>query len=202
MSDNLSTYFQDRHARAADNIHTAYIVETAVAHDMRKIASYGQITQQEGGAILSAMNASLRTDEGARTWYKHTRKSRMLERLEAVFRFKKPDDLLREAEVSPTKIGGIDLQTGEFTVPLANGYSITSGWIDHDDPDALPAGDYLAVEDAKGKQLFYIETADLLVNPLEAKGRLYDFLSHCLGATSEVGTSADGPASAADSSSI
>lgn len=45
-------------------------------------------------------------------------------------------------------------------IPLVGG-SLRSGWCDHDDPDQLDCGDYLAVDTAAGDQLFYAEAADL-----------------------------------------
>ncbi len=66
-------------------------------------------------------------------------------------------------------------------IPLANGFKIVSGWIDEDDPDALPAGDYLSVEDSSGQQVFYAETADITACPIEGKQIIYAFLKACNG---------------------
>lgn len=70
---------------------------------------------------------------------------------------------------------------GELIVPLANGSVIRSGWIDHADPDALPGGDYLAVDNAQGDQLFYIDSADLFANPIDGRRILYSMLQACQG---------------------
>lgn len=46
-------------------------------------------------------------------------------------------------------------------IVLASGRRIVSGWIDDDDPDRLPAGDYLQVLDQQGQEVFYREAADI-----------------------------------------
>lgn len=68
-----------------------------------------------------------------------------------------------------------------FEIRLANGYAITSGWHDEDDPDALPAGDWLSVEDENGNQIFYVDSADMLADPIEGRKKLCAFLSACRG---------------------
>jgi hypothetical protein len=191
----LSTYFEERQVRCGDNIHTAMMVEAAVAQDVRKMAQYGDLTADVGIVMLDALKMALRQNNEARILYKHTGRSRMLERLETAFRSRpQPDQVLGKAQIEPTKLAGIDLQTGEFQVPLANGYSIVSGWIDHDDPDALPAGDYLSVFNAAGKQVFYRDTADLLADPINAKALICEFLFCCAGVIrqDEEDTSSDG----------
>lgn len=69
--------------------------------------------------------------------------------------------------------------SAELSIQLANGCVIRSGWIDADDPDSLPAGDYLAVDDATGQQLFYADAADLLADPIEGRRLLCEFLQVC-----------------------
>jgi len=66
-------------------------------------------------------------------------------------------------------------------IQLANGRKIVSGWSDEDDPEALPAGDWLSVEDEKGEQVFYVEAADLLDDLSEGRFLLYQFLVACRG---------------------
>lgn len=68
-----------------------------------------------------------------------------------------------------------------FEIQLDNGYIITSGWHDADDPDALPAGDWLSVEDENGVQIFYEDAADILADPIEGRKKLYAFLLACRG---------------------
>ena len=54
-----------------------------------------------------------------------------------------------------------------ITFDLANGCTVRSGWNDECDPDALPAGDWFAVDDADGNQLCYIDSADLVVDRID-----------------------------------
>lgn len=70
--------------------------------------------------------------------------------------------------------------TGEAVVRLKDGKSIRSGWIDKDDPDALPAGDYLAVDDKNGEQLFYVDSADLFADPVAGRKLLLQLLQACM----------------------
>lgn len=69
----------------------------------------------------------------------------------------------------------------ELLIPLANGLVLRSGWIDHHDPDALPAGDYLALDDSVGNQLFYVDSSDLLADPIEGRRLLNELLQKCQG---------------------
>jgi len=64
---------------------------------------------------------------------------------------------------------------------LDNGFKIVSGWIDEHDPEALPAGDYLSVEDSNGTQVFYADAADILADPLEGRRKLNAFIQACQG---------------------
>jgi len=66
-----------------------------------------------------------------------------------------------------------------ISVQLDNGFTITSGWIDGDDPDALPGGDWLSVENDNGEQIFYEDAADILADPVEGRKKLYQFLVAC-----------------------
>lgn len=68
-----------------------------------------------------------------------------------------------------------------ITIQLKNGYEITSGWIDDDDPDALEAGDYLQVCNEDGEEVYYEEAADILADPIEGKLKLLNFLRACQG---------------------
>jgi len=69
--------------------------------------------------------------------------------------------------------------SAEVTVLLQNGKTIRSGWIDKDDPNALPAGDYLAVDANDGEQLVYMDSADLLADPAIGRRMLNDLLQAC-----------------------
>jgi len=69
--------------------------------------------------------------------------------------------------------------SAEVTVLLQNGKTIRSGWIDKDDPNALPAGDYLAVDANDGEQLVYMDSADLLADPAIGRRMLNDLLRAC-----------------------
>lgn len=71
--------------------------------------------------------------------------------------------------------------TEPSAIILKNGYEIQSGWIDNDDPDKLREGDYLSVVDAGGKQVFYIDTADLIADPIIARQQIKNFLNACRG---------------------
>src|SRR5690606_17799693 len=89
--------------------------------------------------------------------------------------------MLRELAMQPTPFDGID-QTGEVVIHLANGYELRSGWIDKDDPDMLPAGDYVSVVDVRGEQVFYGDSADLFTDPVQARRSLFEILQACCGA--------------------
>lgn len=51
--------------------------------------------------------------------------------------------------------------TDEVTLELKNGCTISSGWIDKDDPDKLSCGDYVRLEDPAGQQLLYFGEDEL-----------------------------------------
>ena len=67
----------------------------------------------------------------------------------------------------------------EIIVPLPGGI-LRSGWCDHDDPERLDCGDYLAVDTATGDQLFYAEAADLAAVGAVALRRQFRRLVHSL----------------------
>ena len=66
---------------------------------------------------------------------------------------------------------------GERVIALANGHKIVSGWIDYDDPDPLPHGDYLAVEDASHRQYFLLGDLLILSRALATGGLRTSFAS-------------------------
>lgn len=68
---------------------------------------------------------------------------------------------------------------GELVIPLANGGEIRSGWIDRDDPDALPAGDYLKVLNPAKEEVFYEDSADILADPVAGRRKLWAMLQAC-----------------------
>lgn len=69
------------------------------------------------------------------------------------------------------------------SVELANGCTLHSGWSDGDDPDAMPAGDWLSVDDPSGNQIFYREMADL-VTPQDLRRAVNDlFIAMVEGGT-------------------
>ena len=74
-----------------------------------------------------------------------------------------------------------DDTTNEYVIALQNGMEIRSGWLDHDDPDALPSGDYLSVFDAAGQQQFYTESSDLMHDPIEGRQLLNQLFQICCG---------------------
>ena len=74
-----------------------------------------------------------------------------------------------------------NMEHAELVVPLGNGGAVHSGWIDTDDPDAQAFGDYLSVVDDVGRQLFYIDAADLFAAPNKGRAELARFLKACLG---------------------
>ncbi len=60
------------------------------------------------------------------------------------------------------------------------GGNLRSGWYDHDDPDRLDCGDYLAVDTAAWDQLFYAEAADLAAAGAVALRQQFRRLVHSL----------------------
>lgn len=70
----------------------------------------------------------------------------------------------------------------EKSIVLADGKVIASGWIDTDDPDALQAGDYLRVDSADGDELLYVDTADLVADPVAARKLINAIFDVCSGA--------------------
>lgn len=69
---------------------------------------------------------------------------------------------------------------GTVVALLANGKILRSGWIDKHDPNALPAGDFLAVEAVDGQQLFYADSADLLADPITGRKMLNEMIQACM----------------------
>ena len=74
-----------------------------------------------------------------------------------------------------------DDTTDERVIVLQNGMEIRSGWLDNDDPDALPSGDYLSVFDKAGQQQFYAESSELLDDPIEGRRLLNQLFQICCG---------------------
>lgn len=71
----------------------------------------------------------------------------------------------------------VDERAGDEVVTyLADGGEIRSGWSDKDDPDKLLCGDYLKLLDHEGREIAFVEIADLLAEPRLARVRLRDFL--------------------------
>ncbi len=180
----MSDYFTIRQRIAADCLMTAAAVEAAVKADVMFILNNCAWVQEGKAAeALTVLDQLIATNQLARTAYNNTRTSTMLTRLAEIFD-EEPYDvevILTDLNTVPTEIGGIDLATGEFFLPLANGYQIRSGWIDKADPGALPAGDYLSIINERGEQVFYMETADLLAPELMARDKLNQMLQACLG---------------------
>jgi hypothetical protein len=113
--------------------------------------------------------------------YERTKSSLMLVELARLYEGLDVPVMLRELAMQPTPFDGTD-QTGEVVIHLANGYELRSGWIDKDDPDALPAGDYVSVVDVRGEQVFYGDSADLFADPVQARRSLFEILQACCGA--------------------
>jgi len=69
--------------------------------------------------------------------------------------------------------------TDETVIKLANGKTISSGWIDKDDPSALLDGDYFRVDSADGEQLFYVESDQIATDVTICRKVLSDLLQAC-----------------------
>lgn len=96
---------------------------------------------------------------------------------------KKGDVWVVELTMEPLRerlLGATGNLKSEF-VELENGFTLQSGWIDKDDPNALPAGDYLSVLDRQGQQVFYVETADLIADPILCRQKLCEMMQICAG---------------------
>lgn len=65
---------------------------------------------------------------------------------------------------------------GEVCIELAGGYKLYSGWLDHDDPDALVAGDYLRLESPAGEELAHVEIDTVTNGHYDGKQMLGRFL--------------------------
>lgn len=84
--------------------------------------------------------------------------------------------------VKPEPDLSANMENDELVIPLGNGGAILSGWIDTDDPDAKPFGDYLSVVNAEGRQVYYIETSELCdLGLLRGRDELIRFFKACLG---------------------
>ena len=169
--------------RAEDSLSVAKMVEAAVVEDMNRLIRYytGHVKEHRLDMIGESLSRRIVANKASRTWYSQTGQSRLLQRLAAIFgQTPKPDEIFEKSGQLPTPVPGLDLETGDFRIPLSNGYTIVSGWIDAADPDALPMGDYFAVEDPFGRQVYYGESCDL-DHAQRAKSELNRFFLACLG---------------------
>ena len=191
----MTSYFDKRESRAAGCRATACAIETAVIRDMEILLEHGVLPDCYMPLLRNMLDQlPISKGEVGETWYEMLRVSKLLSELHDLFhkigqkpgtgphRFHdKPADYLADLGLTPTPAGGLDLETGELVVPLANGYELRSGWIDQHDPDALPAGDYLSVRDSDGKQVLYEDAADLFADPVEGRKKLLHVILACLG---------------------
>ena len=70
----------------------------------------------------------------------------------------------------------------EVELQLGNRCAIYSGWIDHDDPDALECGGYIRVEDPQSRELLYVEASDFAgLTTDEAAAKLCELIRACQG---------------------
>lgn len=70
----------------------------------------------------------------------------------------------------------------EWVIPLANGCVIRSGCLDRDDPNALPAGEYVKVLGPKGSERLYREWDEFLCTghePDAPRRRLWELIQVC-----------------------
>lgn len=160
----------------------ASAVETAVVQDMRRLLRSDPNWSTDARAnITTDMRYRIATRPSARQWYLRQRCSAMLLLLSAAI----PEDMdieqmLRDRGFQPTDPDALDIPQA-LRIQLANGYTLSSGWIDADDPDALPAGDYFSVLNAAGQQVFYLDAADLFSEPEKGRLKLYEMVQACLG---------------------
>lgn len=175
-------YFIERQRRAAECLLTACAVEAAVANDIRRVINFiDYIPELVAVDSLHWLEKLVVSDAAARDHYTRTKSSVMLVELARLYEGLDVPVMLRELAMQPTPFDGID-QTGEVVIHLANGYELRSGWIDKDDPDMLPAGDYVSVVDVRGEQVFYGDSADLFTDPVQARRSLFEILQACCGA--------------------
>lgn len=177
-----SDYFLERQRRAAECLLTACAVEAAVANDIRRVINFiDYLPERVAVDSLHWLDKLIVRDAAASDHYEKTKSSVMLVELARLYEGLDVPVMLRELAMQPTPFDGTD-QTGEVVIHLANGYELRSGWIDKDDPDALPAGDYVSVVDVRGEQVFYGDSADLFADPVQARRSLFEILQACCGA--------------------
>lgn len=176
-------YFISRQQMAAISIHAARAVEKAVSIDIKNLMEdNGPEASRLEFDCIEICGRTIRDSSVSREYYHRTRSSFMLEKLaEFLADVGEVEKLLTARGYTVTTIDGVNPTTGEFCVRLHSGNVIRSGWNDKHDPDALPAGDYLAVDDKDGRQLFYCDTADLVADGVEARKLLCQFMQACAG---------------------
>ena len=176
-------YFIERQRLAAECLLTACAVEAAVANDIRHVINFiDHIPEFVAVDSLHWLDKTIVANAAAKDHYDRTRSSMMLVELSRLFEGMDVPVMLRELAMQPTLFDGIDGKTGEVVINLANGYELRSGWIDKDDPDMLPAGDYVSVIDARGEQVFYGDSADLFCDPIRSRRSMFEILQACCGA--------------------
>lgn len=176
-------YFIERQRRAAESLLTACAVEAAVANDIRRVIEFiDYIPEFVTVDALHWLDKLISADAAASDYYTRTRSSTMLVELARLFEGMDVPVMLRELAMQPTPFDGVDGNTGEVVINLANGYELRSGWIDKDDPDMLPAGDYVSVVNVRGEQVFYGDSADLFCDPVRSRRSLFEILQACCGA--------------------
>ena len=67
---------------------------------------------------------------------------------------------VRYQRVSVAWMLGTLLPNKERQIKLANGSFLCSGCVDYHDPQALPFGEWIRIEDAQGQEVCYLEAAD------------------------------------------
>ncbi len=176
-------YFATRQARCAECIETAMAVEAAVVADMKVLLEHPTLLKGGAEKVRQLLIQIIARDTAASLYYSSTKSSLLLQSLQSLCQVRgvKMPRALYECGSNQTPLGGVELTTGEVVIPLANGGEIRSGWIDEHDPDALPGGDYLSVIAPDGEQVFYEDSADVLVDPVEGRRKLWQFLLACLG---------------------
>lgn len=178
-----SDYFIERQRQAAECKLTACAVEAAVANDIRRVIEFTDtVPEQVAVGSRRCLHKLIVADTAASDYYNRTRSSTMLVELARLYEGLDVPVMLRELAMQPTPFNGVENQTGEVVIHIANGYELRSGWIDKDDPDRLPAGDYVSVVDARGVQVFYGESADLFSDPVQTRRSLFEILQACCGA--------------------
>lgn len=178
-----SEYFLERQRRAAESVTAAMAVEASVCHDISRVLDHVEhiaTTVRHYSAYW--MRRTIAADTEAADHYARTRSSMLLVELARLYEGLDVPAMLRELAMQPTPFSGVDVVTGEMVILLANGYELRSGWIDKDDPDRLPGGDYISVLNLRGEQVFYGDAADLFVDPLKSRQSMFEILQACCGA--------------------